>query len=172
MGPLEMAGGIRRVSTTRPIFVRKQEEPPQRVMQTTVVGQRGFLSYEFMFEQQPGNSWVAAYFAEIEDLAPPETRNFTVEVSNWPKYSGLTVDVAAEAGGKYRLYEARYINVSVYPLVFLKLRKRGDFSKGPIINAVEIYTYIAITAGKQSPFPVVIYTPPYKQILDNETKNC
>jgi hypothetical protein len=57
------------------------------------------------------NSWVATYFAEIEDLAPPETRNFTVEVSDWRKYSGLTVDVAAEAGGKYRLYEPRCINV-------------------------------------------------------------
>ncbi|KAK1625889.1 hypothetical protein QYE76_000204 [Lolium multiflorum] len=29
-GPLEMASGIRRVSTARPIFVRTHEEPPQR----------------------------------------------------------------------------------------------------------------------------------------------
>jgi hypothetical protein len=52
------------------------------------------------------------------------------------------------------MLHSQYINVSVYPLVFLKLKKRGDFSKGPIINALEIYTYIPITAGKQSPFPV------------------
>ncbi|KAM0858541.1 hypothetical protein ACQ4PT_047771 [Festuca glaucescens] len=146
LGPLEMAGGARRVSSVRQVSVGKQEEPPQRVMRTAVVGQRGFLSYEVIFEQSAGNSWIATYFAEIEDLAPTETRNFTVEVSDWPQYSGLTVDVAAEAGGKYRLYEQRFINVSVDHLLFMKLRKRNDFSKGPIINAMEIYKYLPISA--------------------------
>jgi hypothetical protein len=55
------------------------------------------------------------------------------------------------------MLHSQCINVSVYPLVFLKLKKRGDFSKGPIINAIEIYTYLPITAGKQSPFSIVLY---------------
>jgi hypothetical protein len=115
------------------------------------------LSYEFLFEQPPGNSWVAIYFAEIQDLVATETRNFTVEVSDWAEYSGLTVNVEAEAGGKYRLYEARHINVTVNRLLFLKLRKRNVFSKGPIINAIEIYKYLPITAGKKLPFSTVLY---------------
>jgi hypothetical protein len=155
--PLELASGTRRVSTARPVFVGTKEEPPVRVMQTAVVGESGYLTYEFIFEQPAGNSWVATYFAEIEDLAPAETRNFTVEVSNWPEYDGLTINAVAEAGGKYRLYEARYINVSVEHLLFLKLRKRNDFSKGPIINAIEIYKYLPITAGKQLPFSTLQY---------------
>jgi hypothetical protein len=153
-----MVGGTRRVSTSRPVFVGTQEEPPVRVMQTAAVGQMGFLSYEFIFEQPPGNSWVATYFAEIEDLAPTEIRNFTVEVSDWPEYGALTVNPVAEAGGKYSLYEARYINISVKHLLFLKLGKRDDFSKGPIINAIEIYKYLPITAGKQIPFSTVLYS--------------
>lgn len=161
-----MAGGTRRVSTSRRVFVGRQEEPPQRVMQTAVVGQRGFLSYEFMFERPPVNSWVATYFSEIEDLAPTEIRNFTVEVSDWPEYNGLTVDVAAEAGGKYRLYELRYINVSVHHLLFMKLSKRNEFSKGPIINAIEIYTYLPIAAGKQSSFSILVYSTNFELHLE------
>jgi hypothetical protein len=68
--------------------------------------------------------------------------------SNWQK-----------VGGRWPpwMLHSQCINVSVYTLVFLKLKKRGDFSKGPIINAIEIYTYLPITAGKQSPFSIVLY---------------
>jgi hypothetical protein len=40
----------------------------------------------------------------------------------------LTVDIAAEAWGKYCLYEPMYINASVHNLIILKLRKRNGFS--------------------------------------------
>jgi hypothetical protein len=65
-------------------------------MQTVVVGQRGFLSYEFMFDYPQGNSWMATYFAWIEDLDPPETRIFTVKVSHSQEHNGLTINVAED----------------------------------------------------------------------------
>ncbi|XP_047057225.1 probable LRR receptor-like serine/threonine-protein kinase At1g67720 [Lolium rigidum] len=140
----DVAGGTKRISTSKSIFVGTQEEPPEKVMQTAVVGQRGYLSYWLAMETFSVNAWAATYFAEIEDLAPNETRNFTSHISGWPGFNDLAIDIAATTHGKYRVYEASYSNLS--SLVFsFELEKAKNSSRGPILNAIEIYNYIQIT---------------------------
>ena len=51
------------------------------------------------------------------------------------------------AGGKNRLYELGFWNISL-PFVFeFGLRKTNDSSRGPILNALEIYKYLDISLG-------------------------
>ncbi|TVU11189.1 hypothetical protein EJB05_44758, partial [Eragrostis curvula] len=73
---VDVAPGTERISTTKPIFVGTNEELPEKVKQTAVVGQDGSLNYRLDLEGFPGNAWAVSYFAEIEDLAPNETRKF------------------------------------------------------------------------------------------------
>lgn len=146
---VDVAPGTERISTTKPIFVGTNEEPPEKVMQTAVVGQDGSLNYRLDLEGFPANAWGVSYFAEIEDLAPNETRKFKLEVPGMPALSKPTVDVEENAQGKYRLYEPGYTNLSL-PFVFsFGFRKTNDSSKGPILNALEIYKYVQITMGSQ-----------------------
>ncbi|KAL6905792.1 hypothetical protein ACP4OV_003393 [Aristida adscensionis] len=146
---VDVAPGTERISTTKPIFVGTNEVPPQKVMQTAVVGQNGSLSYRIDLEGFPGNAWAVSYFAEIEDLAPDETRKFKLVVPGMPAFSKPTVDVEENAQGKYRLYEPGYTNVTL-PFVFsFEFRKTNDSTKGPIFNAMEIYKYVQITMGSQ-----------------------
>jgi len=146
---VDVAPGTARISTTKPIFVSINEEPPEKVMQTAVVGQDGYLNYRLDLEGFPANAWGVSYFAEIEDLAPNETRKFKLEVPGMPALSKPTVDVEENAQGKYRLYEPGYTNLSL-PFVFsFGFRKTNDSSKGPILNALEIYKYVQITMGSQ-----------------------
>ena len=146
---VDVAPGTERISTTKPIFVGTNEEPPEKVMQTAVVGQDGSLNYRLDLEGFPANAWGVSYFAEIEDLAPNETRKFKLEVPGMPALSKPTVDVEENAQGKYRLYEPGYTNLTL-PFVFsFGFRKTNDSSKGPILNALEIYKYVQITMGSQ-----------------------
>ncbi|CAL5008994.1 unnamed protein product [Urochloa decumbens] len=146
---VDVAPGTERISTTKPIFVSTNEEPPEKVMQTAVVGQDGSLNYRLDLEGFPANAWGVSYFAEIEDLAPNETRKFKLDVPGMPALSKPTVDVEENAQGKYRLYEPGYTNLSL-PFVFsFGFKKTNDSSKGPILNALEIYKYVQITIGSQ-----------------------
>ncbi|KAL6875672.1 hypothetical protein ACP4OV_013185 [Aristida adscensionis] len=146
---VDVAPGTKRISTNKPIFVGTNEVPPQKVMQTAVVGQNGSLNYRLDLEGFPGNAWAVSYFAEIEDLATDETRKFKLVVPGMPAFSKPTVDVEENAQGKYRLYEPGYTNVTL-PFVFsFEFRKTNDSSKGPILNAMEIYKYVQITMGSQ-----------------------
>ncbi|KAK8447105.1 hypothetical protein SEVIR_8G020475v4 [Setaria viridis] len=146
---VDVAPGTERISTTKPIFVSTNEEPPEKVMQTAVVGQDGSLNYRLDLEGFPANAWGVSYFAEIEDLAPNETRKFKLDVPGMPALSKPTVDVEENAQGKYRLYEPGYTNLSL-PFVFsFGFKKTNDSSKGPILNALEIYKYVQITMGSQ-----------------------
>ena len=146
---VDVALGTERISTTKPIFVGTNEEPPEKVMQTAVVGQDGSLNYRLDLEGFPGNAWGVSYFAEIEDLAPNETRKFKLVIPGMPAFSKPTVDVEENAQGKYRLYEPGYTNMSL-PFVFsFGFKKTDDSSKGPILNAMEIYKYVQITMGSQ-----------------------
>ncbi|XP_066380703.1 probable LRR receptor-like serine/threonine-protein kinase At1g67720 [Miscanthus floridulus] len=146
---VDVAPGTERISTTKPIFVGTNEEPPEKVMQTAVVGQDGSLNYRLDLEGFPANAWGVSYFAEIEDLAPNEMRKFKLEVPGMPALSKPTVDVEENAQGKYRLYEPGYTNLTL-PFVFsFGFRKTNDSSKGPILNALEIYKYVQITMGSQ-----------------------
>ncbi|XP_062182367.1 probable LRR receptor-like serine/threonine-protein kinase At1g67720 [Phragmites australis] len=146
---VDVAPGTKRISTAKPIFVGTNEEPPETVMQTAVVGQDGSLNYRLDLEGFPGNAWGVSYFAEIEDLAPNETRKFKLVIPGMPAFSKPTVDVEENAQGKYRLYEPGYTNMSL-PFVFsFGFKKTDDSSKGPILNAMEIYKYVQITMGSQ-----------------------
>ncbi|KAF0889672.1 hypothetical protein E2562_030151 [Oryza meyeriana var. granulata] len=146
---VDVAAGTERISTTKPIFVSINEEPPQRVMQTAVVGKNGSLTYRIDLEDFPGNAWGVSYFAEIEDLAPNQTRKFKLVIPGKPEFSKPTVDVEENAQGKYRLYEPGYTNVPL-PFVFsFGFKKTNDSSEGPILNAMEIYKYVQITMGSQ-----------------------
>ncbi|KAL6642067.1 hypothetical protein ACP70R_020248 [Stipagrostis hirtigluma subsp. patula] len=147
---VDVAPGTKRISTTKPIFVGTNEVTPQKVMQTAVVGENGSLNYRLDLEGFPGNAWAVSYFAEIEDLAPDETRKFKLFIPGMPAFSKPTVDVEENAQGKYRLYEPGYTNVTQVPFVFsFEFRKTNDSSKGPILNAMEIYKYVQITMGSQ-----------------------
>ncbi|CAL4996283.1 unnamed protein product [Urochloa decumbens] len=146
---VDVAPGTERISTTKPIFVSTNEEPPEKVMQTAVVGQDGSLNYRLDLEGFPANAWGVSYFAEIEDLAPNETRKFKLDVPGMPALNKPTVDVEENAQGKYRLYEPGYTNLTL-PFVFsFGFKKTNDSSKGPILNALEIYKYVQITIGSQ-----------------------
>ncbi|RWW79266.1 hypothetical protein BHE74_00012457 [Ensete ventricosum] len=106
---VDVAPGTERVSTTMPIDVSSSEMPPEKVMQTAVVGQNGSLTYRLDLDGFPGNGWAFSYFAEIEELSPNETRKFKLVVPGMPAYSKPTVNVQENAQGKYRLYEPGYV---------------------------------------------------------------
>ncbi|CAL9765200.1 unnamed protein product [Musa acuminata subsp. burmannicoides] len=146
---VDVAPGTERVSTTMPIDVSTFEMPPEKVMQTAVVGQNGSLTYRLDLDGFPGYGWAFSYFAEIEELSPNETRKFKLVVPGMPAYSKPTVNVQENAQGKYRLYEPGYTNVSL-PFVFsFGFKKTNDSSRGPILNALEIYVYLQINYGSQ-----------------------
>ncbi|TVU31792.1 hypothetical protein EJB05_23493 [Eragrostis curvula] len=160
---VDVAPGTERISTTKPVFVGTNEEPPEKVMQTAVVGQDGSLNYRLDLEGFPGNAWGVSYFAEIEDLAPNETRKFKLVVPGMPAFSKPTVDVEENAQGKYRLYEPGYTNMTL-PFVFsFGFKKTNDSSKGPILNAMEIYKYSQITMGSQDANTMASLVSQYSQ---------
>ncbi|OAY68111.1 putative LRR receptor-like serine/threonine-protein kinase, partial [Ananas comosus] len=141
--------GTTNVSTNMAIDVNLNERPPQKVMQTAVVGQNGTLTYRLNLEGFPGCGWAFSYFAEIEDLNPTETRRFKLFIPGMADVSKPTVDVEENAPGKYRLYEPGYYNISL-PFVFsFAFVKTNDSSRGPILNALEIYKYLPINFGSQ-----------------------
>ncbi|KAG6485946.1 hypothetical protein ZIOFF_054513 [Zingiber officinale] len=140
---VDVAPGTEIVSTTMAIDVSTGEMPPEKVMQTAVVGQNGSLTYRLDLDGFPANGWAFSYFAEIEELAFDETRKFKLVVPGMPSYSKATVDVQENAQGKYRLYEPGYTNVSL-PFVFsFGFKKTNDSSRGPILNAMEIYSSLS-----------------------------
>ncbi|WVZ85860.1 hypothetical protein U9M48_032721 [Paspalum notatum var. saurae] len=74
---VDVAPGTVNVSTDRPVFVASgSERPPQKVMQTAVVGGLGDLTYRLDLSGFPGNGWAFSYFTEIEEFVEPETRKF------------------------------------------------------------------------------------------------
>ncbi|KAF8749185.1 hypothetical protein HU200_012725 [Digitaria exilis] len=144
---VDVAPGTVNVSTDRPVFVASSERPPQKVMQTAVVGSLGELTYRLDLNGFPGNGWAFSYFAEIEEFVVPETRKFKLFIPGLPDVSKPTVDIGENAPGKYRLYEPGFFNISLPFVLSFAFRKTNDSSKGPILNAFEIYKYIHIDLG-------------------------
>jgi hypothetical protein len=144
---VDVAAGTVNVSTDRPVFVASSERPPQKVMQTAVVGSLGELTYRLDLPGFPGNGWAFSYFAEIEEFVVPETRKFKLYIPGLPDVSKPTVDIGENAPGKYRLYEPGFFNISLPFVLSFAFRKTNDSSKGPILNAFEIYKYIHIDLG-------------------------
>jgi Malectin-like domain len=145
---VDVAPGTTNISTTEPIDISSgPEKPPQKVMQTAVVGTNGTLSYRLNLPGFPGFGWAFSYFSEIEELGPSDTRKFKLVIPGFPDVSKPTVNVLENAAGMYRVYEPGYYNISL-PFTFpFRFRKTNDSTKGPILNALEIYKYLPINFG-------------------------
>lgn len=139
---VDVAPGTEKVSTQMPIDVNKDSRPPEKVMQTAVVGRNGTLSYRLNLDGFPGFGWAFTYLAEIEDLGPEETRKFRLILPNMPDLSKPAVNIQENAQGKYRLYEPGYPNISLPFVLSFKFGKTSDSSQGPLLNAMEINKYL------------------------------
>ncbi|KAJ3680855.1 hypothetical protein LUZ60_015344 [Juncus effusus] len=144
---VNVAPGTQKVSTTKQIFVDFDEKPPMKVMQTAVVGNNGTLTYRMNLDNFPGNAWAFTYMAEIEDLGSNETRKFKVLLPFQEPVSDAVVNVQENAGGKYRLYEPGFWNVSLPFIASLLFQKTNDSTRGPILNAFEVFKYLKINLG-------------------------
>ncbi|KAJ0262192.1 Leucine-rich repeat protein kinase family protein [Hirschfeldia incana] len=145
---VDVAAGTMRVSTTSPIENGAvMEKPPQKVMQTAVVGTNGSLTYRMNLEGFPGNGWAVTYFAEIEDLAEDESRKFRLILPDHPDYSKSIVDVKENTQRAYKVYEPGYKNISLPYVLNFRFAKTADSSRGPILNAMEISKYLEKSDG-------------------------
>lgn len=130
-----------------PINVDTKEKPPQKVMQTAVVGRNGSLTYRLNLDGFPGFGWAVTYFAEIEDLGPSETRKFKLVLPGSLDLSKLVVNIQENAQGKYRLYEPGVTNISLPFVLSFRFAKTIDSSDGPLLNAMEINKYLQKNDG-------------------------
>ncbi|KAJ3679525.1 hypothetical protein LUZ60_017536 [Juncus effusus] len=144
---VDVAPGTKKVSTTKPILIYYGEKPPLKVMQTAVVGNNGTLSYRLDLDDFPGYAWAFTYLAEIENLTPNETRKYKVYEPWEPPVNDAIVNVKENAGGNFRIYEPGFWNVSLPYVTSLLFRKTDDSSRGPILNAFEIFKYVEINFG-------------------------
>ncbi|XP_061351333.1 probable LRR receptor-like serine/threonine-protein kinase At1g67720 isoform X2 [Gastrolobium bilobum] len=144
---VDVAVGTEKISTKVPIEVNKDEMPPMKVLQTAVVGTNGSLTYRLNLEGFPGIGWAVTYFAEIEDLAPDETRKFRLILPGQPDMSKAVVNIEENALGKYRLYEPGYTNLSLPFVLSFRFGKTSDSSRGPLLNAMEINKYLEKNDG-------------------------
>nr|TKS13108.1 putative LRR receptor-like serine/threonine-protein kinase [Populus alba] len=144
---VDVAAGTKKVSTDMPIDVNIDERPPERVMQTAVVGTNGSLTYRLNLDGFPGFGWAVTYLAEIEDLDPEESRKFRLVLPGYPDMSKAIVNIEENAQGKYRLYEPGYTNLSLPFVLSFRFGKTSDSSRGPLVNAMEIHKYIEKNDG-------------------------
>ncbi|CDP06699.1 unnamed protein product [Coffea canephora] len=144
---VDVAPGTEKVSTRMPIYVSSGERPPEKVMQTAVVGRNGSLTYRLNLDGFPGSGWAFTYFAEIEDLAPTATRKFRLVLPGNPDLSKAIVNIEENASGKYRLYEPGYFNISLPFVLSFRFGKTSDSTMGPLLNALEINKYLKKSDG-------------------------
>ncbi|KAH7842067.1 hypothetical protein Vadar_001083 [Vaccinium darrowii] len=144
---VDVAAGTEKISTRMPIDVSNGERPPQKVMQTAVVGRNGSLTYRLNLDGFPGFGWAFSYFAEIEDLGPKESRKFRLVLPGYPDYSKAVVNIQENAQGKDRLYEPGYPNISLPFVLSFRFGKTSDSSMGPLLNAMEINKYLKKNDG-------------------------
>ncbi|XP_057513456.1 probable LRR receptor-like serine/threonine-protein kinase At1g67720 [Actinidia eriantha] len=144
---VDVATGTEKVSTRMPIDVSSGERPPQKVMQTAVVGRNGSLTYRLNLDGFPGFGWAFTYFAEIEDLRANQTRKFRLVLPGEPELSKAVVNIQENAQGKYRLYEPGFYNISLPFVLSFRFGKTSDSSLGPLLNAMEINKYLKKNDG-------------------------
>ncbi|KAL8484059.1 hypothetical protein ACS0TY_026670 [Phlomoides rotata] len=144
---VDVAPGTEKISTKMPIDVSRDESPPQKVMQTAVVGRNGSLTYRLNLDGFPGFGWAFTYFAEIEDLRPTDTRKFRLILPGAPDVSKAVVNIQENALGKYRMYEPGYYNISLPFVLSFRFGKTSDSTLGPLLNAMEINKYLKKSDG-------------------------
>ncbi|KAM1949042.1 hypothetical protein ACFX15_009148 [Malus domestica] len=146
---VDIAAGTKKVSTKLPIDINRDDRPPEKVMQTAVVGTNGTLTYRLNLDGFPGFGWACTYLAEIEDLAEAESRKFRLVLPGNTELSKAVVNIEENAQGKYRLYEPGFTNLSFPFVLSFKFAKTADSSRGPLLNAMEINKYLEINYGSQ-----------------------
>ncbi|KAL6998256.1 DNA helicase [Sarracenia purpurea var. burkii] len=144
---VDVSAGTEKVSTKMPIDVSSGEMPPQKVMQTAVVGRNGSLTYRLNLDGFPGFGWAFTYLAEIENLGPNVSRKFRLVLPGMPDLSKAIVNIQENAQGKYRLYEPGYYNISLPFVLSFRFGKTSDSSMGPLLNAMEINKYLKKNDG-------------------------
>ncbi|GKD49723.1 probable LRR receptor-like serine/threonine-protein kinase, partial [Tanacetum coccineum] len=144
---VDVAAGTKRASTDLPIDTGKDEQPPQKVMQTVVVGRNGNLTYRMNLDGFPKSDWAYSYFAEIEDLGPTKTRKFRLVLPGEPELSKAVVNIQENAQGTHRLYEPGFEIITLPFFLSFKFRKTSDSSEGPLVNAIKINKYLKISVG-------------------------
>lgn len=140
------AAGTQRISTNRSIRTGTREFPPEKVMQTAVVGTEGNLTYRLNLEGFPANARAFAYLAEIEDLGPNVTRKFRMIEPYVPGFSTAVVNIAENAGRSYSLYEPNSMNMTLEFVLSFAFSKTEDSTVGPLVNALEISRYVRIAS--------------------------
>ncbi|KAF9597884.1 hypothetical protein IFM89_022096 [Coptis chinensis] len=144
---VDVADGTEKVSTRVPITMGGNDSPPQKVMQTAVVGTKGTLTYRLNLYGFPGYGWAVSYFAEIEDLSPNDTRIFRLSLPGMPDVSSAAVNIQENAHGRYRVYEPGYPNISLPFVLNFRFVKATESTRGPLLNAMEINKYLEINDG-------------------------
>ncbi|KAJ0258901.1 Leucine-rich repeat protein kinase family protein [Hirschfeldia incana] len=144
---VDVAAGTKRVSTALPIEAAGNDRPPEKVMQTAVVGTNGSLTYRMNLEGFPGYGWAFTYFAEIEDLADDESRKFRLILPDQPDYSKAIVNIKENTERAYKVYEPGYYNITLPYVLNFRFAKTADSSRGPILNAMEISKYLQKSDG-------------------------
>ncbi|KAK9757258.1 hypothetical protein RND81_01G152400 [Saponaria officinalis] len=144
---VDVAAGTDKISTKLPIDVDRDDRPPEKVMQTAVVGRNGTLSYRLNLDGFPGAGWAFTYFAEIEDIAPTDIRKFRLMVPDAPQVTKAAVNILENAQGKYRLYEPGFMNLTLPFVLSFKFMKTPDSTLGPLLNAMEINKYVQRNNG-------------------------
>ncbi|PIA38688.1 hypothetical protein AQUCO_02700127v1 [Aquilegia coerulea] len=144
---VDVANGTTKVSTQMPVDINRDDRPPEKVMQTAVVGTQGALTYRLNLDGFPGFGWAMSYFAEIEDLSPNDTRIFRLALPGMPDVSSAAVNIQENAQGKYRLYEPGYPNISLPFVLNFRFLKATESTRGPLLNAMEINKYLKINGG-------------------------
>ena len=144
---VDVAPGTETRSTKRPVNVSKNDKPPEKVMQTAVVGTNGTLSYRLNLDGFPGGGWAFTYFAEIEDLGPNDVRKFKLELPDSPLDSKAVVNILENAQGKDTLYEPGFQNLTLPFVLSFDFVKTPDSNLGPLVNAMEINKYVKKNVG-------------------------
>lgn len=144
---VDVAPGTEKISTRVPIDITRDEWPPQKVMQTAVVGRNGSLTYRLNLDGFPGFGWAFTYFAEIEDLGSEDSRKFRLVLPGNTDVSKPVVNIQENAQGKYRLYEPGYYNISLPFVLSFRFGKTVDSTEGPLLNAFEINKYLERSDG-------------------------
>ncbi|XP_042049904.1 probable LRR receptor-like serine/threonine-protein kinase At1g67720 isoform X1 [Salvia splendens] len=144
---VDVAPGTEKISTQMPIDVSRDEWPPQKVMQTAVVGRNGSLTYRLNLDGFPAPGWAFCYFAEIEDLGPSDARKFRFILPGAPDLSKAIVNIQENAQGQYRLYEPGYYNISLPFVLSFRFGRTSDSTMGPLLNALEVNRYLKKSDG-------------------------
>ncbi|XP_057778995.1 probable LRR receptor-like serine/threonine-protein kinase At1g67720 [Salvia miltiorrhiza] len=144
---VDVAPGTEKISTKMPIDVSRDEWPPQKVMQTAVVGRNGSLTYRLNLDGFPAPGWAFCYFAEIEELGPSDARKFRFILPGAPDLSKAIVNIQENAQGQYRLYEPGYYNISLPFVLSFRFGRTSDSTMGPLLNAMEVNKYLKKSDG-------------------------